>query len=49
LNAIALLEEMYLRDDIWGDQAYIKKRIVEILTQQASLLETVKQGMQIKR
>jgi len=45
LNAIALLEEMYRRDDIWGDQAYIKKRIVEILTQLASLPETVKQGM----
>ncbi|KAF9362550.1 hypothetical protein BGX34_005941 [Mortierella sp. NVP85] len=45
LNAIALLEEMYRRDDVWGERAYIKKRIVEILTQLASLPETVKQGM----
>ncbi|KAF9362548.1 hypothetical protein BGX34_005939, partial [Mortierella sp. NVP85] len=43
LNAIALLEEMYRRDDVWGERAYIKKRIVEILTQLASLPETVKQ------
>ncbi|KAK3824832.1 MAG: WD40-repeat-containing domain protein [Benniella sp.] len=43
LNAIALLEEMYRRDEIWGDRAYIKNRIVEILTQLASLPETVKQ------
>ncbi|KAK3824840.1 MAG: WD40-repeat-containing domain protein [Benniella sp.] len=44
LNAIALLEEIYRRDDIWGDWVYIKERIVETLTQMASLPETFKQA-----
>jgi hypothetical protein len=44
LNAVALLVEIYRNDEVWGGQADIKQRILNVFNQLASLPETVKQG-----
>ncbi|KAF9996965.1 hypothetical protein BGZ65_007459 [Modicella reniformis] len=43
-SAIALLGEIYQEDTVWGQQASVKQRIIDVLMQIATLPESVKRG-----
>ncbi|KAF9355631.1 hypothetical protein BGX34_010336 [Mortierella sp. NVP85] len=45
LDAVAVLEEMYRRDEVWGCRAVIKQRVFKVFNQLASLTESVKQAV----
>ncbi|KAI8353495.1 hypothetical protein B0O80DRAFT_426895 [Mortierella sp. GBAus27b] len=45
LSAVEFLEDIYLNDAVWGQQADIKKMVVSMLTLSSLVPDRVKQGM----